>query len=129
MNANSTISLLHAGGTVDGFEARLGSWLWYAYYGGIYIGRDTAIDTNGKPVGYGYTGSPNSQNRAIQEFTLRFQRDRLGRIRATAPSTSWAVRISDAQPVVSSGRARRQLTTTRFTFDIRYTLPGSMPDF
>ena len=41
--------------------------LLFAYYGGIYIGRDTVIDANGKLVGYGYTGSANSQNRAIQE--------------------------------------------------------------
>ena len=44
----------------------------FAYYGGILIGRDTAIDTNGKFVGYGYTGSSNSQNRTIQEATLGF---------------------------------------------------------
>ena len=47
--------------------------LLYAYYGGIYIGRNTAIDTNGTTrIGYGYTGSPNSQNRSINEFTFGF---------------------------------------------------------
>ncbi len=38
MTANGTLSLLHAGGTVDGFEARAGKLLLFAYYGGIYIG-------------------------------------------------------------------------------------------
>ena len=37
-----------------------------------YIGRNVAIDTNGKPVGYGYAGSANNQNRAINEFTFGF---------------------------------------------------------
>ena len=53
------MSLIHAGGTVDGFEARTGKFLWYAYYGGIYIDKNVQIDTNGKPVGYGYVGSSN----------------------------------------------------------------------
>jgi hypothetical protein len=44
--------------------------LFFAYYGGICIGRDVAIDTTGKPVGYGYNGSSNGQNRAIQEATF-----------------------------------------------------------
>src|SRR5208337_1197648 len=55
VNANSTLSLLHAGGTVDGFEARAGKFLLFGYYGGIYIAKDVVIDSTGKPVGYGYT--------------------------------------------------------------------------
>jgi hypothetical protein len=37
VNANRHLSLLHSGGTVDGFEARAGKFLLFAYYGGIYI--------------------------------------------------------------------------------------------
>ncbi len=72
VTANANLSLMHAGGTVDGFEARAGKWLLFAYYGGIYIDKNIVIDTNGKPVGYGYVGSANSQNKAIQEITFGF---------------------------------------------------------
>ena len=52
---------------------RVKNTLLYAYYGGIYIGRNAAIDANGTTrIGYGYTGSPNSQNRAIKEVTFGF---------------------------------------------------------
>ena len=63
---------MHSGGTVDGFEARTGKFLWFGYYGGIYIPKNVQIDANGKPVGYGYVGSANSQNKAIQEVTFGF---------------------------------------------------------
>ncbi len=128
VNANSTISLLHAGGTVDGFETRLGSWLWYAYYGGIYIGRDTAIDTNGKPVGYGYTGSPNSQNRAIQEFTLGFNKTAWSNPRYGAINYMLQYEYLTRRPwFVGTGPEAAHDNT--FYVDIRYTLPGSMPAF
>ena len=128
VNANSSISLLHAGGTVDGFEARTGSWLWYAYYGGIYIGRDTAIDTNGKPVGYGYAGSPNSQNRTIQEFTVGFNRTLWGDPRYGAINLMGQYEYLTRNPwFVGSGPESAHDNTVYI--DIRYTLPGSMPNF
>jgi hypothetical protein len=79
IRADGGISPMHAGSTVDGFEWKLSpkdnpkgmSSLLYAYYGGAYYGRDVIADaTAGALAGYGYNGSPNSQNRAIQEGTL-----------------------------------------------------------
>ena len=74
LRANGSISPVHSGSTVSGFEYTAGKTmptLLYAYYGGVYIGRNTALDANGKTlIGYGYTGSGNGQNRAIQEFTF-----------------------------------------------------------
>jgi hypothetical protein len=65
-------SLIHAGSGIGGFEWQLHKSLLYGYYGGAYFGRDFSEDPNkpGTLVGYGYTGSPNSQNRAIQEGTF-----------------------------------------------------------
>ena len=64
---------VHADGTIDGLEATVKNTLLYAYYGGDYIGRDVAIDANGTSlIGYGYNGSANSQNRAINEITFGF---------------------------------------------------------
>ncbi len=68
-------SLVHASSTVSGLEYTHKNTLLYGYYGGLYVGRNVAIDTNGTtPVGYGYAGSPAGQNRAVQEATLGFAR-------------------------------------------------------
>jgi hypothetical protein len=69
-------SLVHSMSTLQGLEYQATpKWKLWTYYGGTYIGRNVAIDpSNGSLVGYGYTGSPNSQNRAIQEVTAGFTR-------------------------------------------------------
>jgi hypothetical protein len=68
---NGTLSPVHTYSTVDGFEAQISrSTLLYSYYGGIDVGRNVAIDTNGKPVGYGFFGSTNGDNRTMQEATI-----------------------------------------------------------
>ena len=54
------------------------------------------IDTNGKLVGYGYTGSANSQNKAIQEITFGFNQTMWANPRYGADQSDWPVRISDA---------------------------------
>jgi hypothetical protein len=74
IDGNGAPSLLHAMSTLDGVEYQTGpSWRLWAYFGGTYIGRNVAIDpSNGGIVGYGYTGSPNNQNRSIQEVTTGF---------------------------------------------------------
>src|SRR2546425_232070 len=67
VHADGSPSFIHAGSTVSGFEARRKNTQVYAYYGGIYIARNTALDTNGARIWYGYTGSPNSPNNKTQE--------------------------------------------------------------
>ncbi len=56
VRANGTISPVHAGSTVSGFEYTRGNTLLYGLYGGVYVGRDTSVDTTGKLIGYGYSG-------------------------------------------------------------------------
>jgi hypothetical protein len=67
-------SLVHAGSGLGGFEWQAPrKFQWFAYYGGAYFGRNFSIDpATMKDVGYGYTGSSNSQNRAIQEISTGF---------------------------------------------------------
>jgi hypothetical protein len=131
VRANGTLSLVHSGGTIDGFEAR--TWknnlLVYAYYGGIYIGRDVAIDTNGSKVGFGYTGSPNSQNRAINEVTFGFNQTlwanpRYGAINAMG-QYEWLSRV----PWFVAVGAPKGTHDNTIYFNLRYTLPGGMPNF
>lgn len=128
VNANGTLSLLHAGGTLDGFEARVHpKFLLFAYYGGVYAGRDVVIDTNGKAVGYGYTGS--SQNRIMEELTGGFNQTiwadpRYGAINIIG-QYEWAFR---APWYVAAGSPINAHDNTVY-LDIRYTLPGSIPNF
>jgi hypothetical protein len=129
VNANGSMSLLHAGGTVDGFEARLGKFLLFAYYGGIYIGRDTVIDTNGKLVGYGYTGSANSQNRAIQEGTMGFNETLWANPRYGSLNLIGQYEYLTRAPWYVAPLSPDATHDNTIYFDVRYTLPGSMPVF
>ena len=70
--ADGSLSPIHSGSTLDGFELTQHNTLLFFYYGGIYIEKNTAIDT-GKTtpgIGYGYPGSGTGQNRTIQELTF-----------------------------------------------------------
>jgi hypothetical protein len=128
VNANGNLSLLHSGGTVDGFEARMGRLLLFAYYGGIYVARDVVIDTNGKPVGYGYTGSSNSQNRSIQEGTFGFNQTMWANPRYGAINLIGQYEYLTREPWYIGTSPKAAHDNTIF-FDVRYTLPGSMPKF
>ena len=131
VRSNGDLSLVHAGGTVDGFEAR--TWknnlLLYAYYGGIYIGKNTALDANGAKIGYGYAGAPNSQNRVINEVTFGFNQTIWGNARYGAVNAmgqyEWLSRDPWAYPA-GSPKATHDNT---IYFNLRYTLPGGMPNF
>jgi hypothetical protein len=71
LRANGDISLVHTHSTVDGIEAQVSkNTLLGFYYGGLFIGKNVSVDANGKPVGYGFTGSGATQNRYIQELTF-----------------------------------------------------------
>lgn len=122
-------SLMHAGSTVDGFEARLGKTQLYGYYGGIYAGRNVAIDTNGKPIGYGYAGSANSQNRTMQEGTIGitqtfFSNPRYGAVSMYLDYAYFLRNPWSFTPGQAGGKNAKQ---NAVWFDLRYTLPGSAP--
>jgi hypothetical protein len=75
---NGQIDPVKTASTVGGFEWTTQpkdnpkglSTLWYGYYGGLYVDRAYYLDTNGKFEGYGFPGSANAANRAIQEATF-----------------------------------------------------------
>ena len=129
LNASGNFNLLHAGGTVDGFEARAGKFLLFAYYGGIYIAKDVAIDANGKPVGYGYVGSANSQNKAIQEVTFGFNETLWANPRYGAINLIGQYEYLTRNPWYIAANSPDQTHDNTIYFDVRYTLPGSMPKF
>jgi hypothetical protein len=129
VTANANLSLMHAGGTVDGFESRFGKWLLFAYYGGIYIPKDVVIDANGKPVGYGYVGSANSQNKAIQEITFGFNQTLWSNPRYGSLNLIGQYEYLTRNPWYIAPNSPDQTHDNTIYFDVRYTLPGSMPKF
>jgi hypothetical protein len=131
INGNGAPSLLHTMSMLQGFEVQTTSKLrFWAYYGGTYINRAIATDpANGELVGYGYSGSPNSQNRAIQEvtggFTRVFWRDGSHGALQFSGQYSWVVRhpwyVARGQP----GSANLNM----LYLGLRYVLPAPpLPD-
>jgi len=133
VHGNGTLSLIHSGGTIDGFEAR--TWknnlLLYAYYGGIYIQRNTAIDTGATAarIGYGFTTSANSQNRAIQEMTFGFNQTMWASPRYGAVNLMGQYEYLLREPWYVAANSPKATHDNTIYFNIRYTLPGGMPNF
>ncbi|HYM13274.1 MAG TPA: hypothetical protein VEU62_21220 [Bryobacterales bacterium] len=119
-------SLIHARSAIGGFEWNLRNSLLYAYYGGMYVGRNSAVDpANGKLVGYGFGGSSNGNNRNIQEASFglvqTFWRD--PRYGALSLITQYSYLTRDPW-FVALGQPKNAHASMAFV-DLRYTLPGS----
>jgi len=126
-HANGSISLIHSGSTVTGFEFTQKNTMIYAYYSGIYIDRNTAVDTNGKLVGYGYTGSANSQNRIVQEATFGVNQTFWKNAKYGALILMGQYSYLTRSPwYVASGTPPNANINMLF-FNLRYVLPGSAP--
>jgi hypothetical protein len=130
VNANGTISPLHSGSTVTGFEYTNRGTLFYAYYGGIMIARDTVIDSNGKLAGYGFTGSSTGNDRTIQELTFGtnstfWKHPKYGALNFI---TQYSYETRDPWYITPATPANPPNANDNVIFfDLRYTLPGSAP--
>lgn len=129
VTAAGTLSLMHSGGTVDGFEWTYKNTLWFVYYGGIYVDRDVIIDANGSKVGYGYVGSANSQNRDIQEITGGFNQTMWRNPRYGAINLIGQYEYLMREPWYVAPNSPKGTHDNTIYFDVRYTLPGAMPNF
>jgi hypothetical protein len=128
VRADGSPSLLHSGSTVSGFEATIKNFAPYLYYGGVYVGRNTAVDANGKSlIGYGYTGSPNSQNRSIQEITGGWTHTiwRDGKYGALQEMVEYAYFFRN--PWFVAPGTPKNAHEHAVWFNLRYVLPGSAP--
>lgn len=72
VRANGSLSPVHSGSGIAGFEYQAKKDQIYAYYSTAYYGRNFDTYAPGKYYGYGYPGSPVSQNREIQEYTFGY---------------------------------------------------------
>jgi len=125
--ANGAPLVEHAGSTVDGFEATLKNSLFYTYYGGVYIDRDTARDTNNSLIGWGYSGSSNAMNRAEQEITFGLTQTLWRDAKFGALSLISQYSYVWRNPWYVAINAPKNAHMDMFYIDLRYTLPGSAP--
>lgn len=124
---DGSLSPIHSGSTVDGIEAQVKNTQFYGYYGGTFIRPNTAVDTTGKLIGYGYSGSPNSQNKSIHEptfgITQTFWKDpRYGALQLML-QYSYVLRY----PWFVAANAPRDAHASMVFLNLRYVLPGSAP--
>jgi len=127
LRADGSISPIHSGSTLSGFEYTHKNSVIYALYGGVYIQRNTALDTNGKPVGYGFTGSSNGQNRAIQEATFGLNQTLMRDTKWGALNLMFQYSYLQRNPwFVAQGQPADANVHMGFV-NFRYTLPGSAP--
>jgi hypothetical protein len=130
VRSNGSPSLIHSGSTVSGFEYGHKNTSVYAYYGGIYIGRNTALDANGTtPIGYGYRGSPNSQNRSTQEGTIGWTQTwwRDGKYGAFQSMVQYAYFLRDPWSYLPNQAGGKNAHEHAVWFNLRYVLPGTAP--
>ena len=124
---NGSPSLIHSASTVDGFEFTHKNTLLFGYYGGMVVGRDFVLDTNGKPVGYGYVGSGSGQNHNVQEGTVGFNQTLWKNAKYGALNLMGQYSyVSRAPWSVASGQPKNAHLGMAFV-NLRYTLPGSAP--
>ncbi|MEO8659871.1 MAG: hypothetical protein ABI693_15485 [Bryobacteraceae bacterium] len=128
VRADGTVSPIHSGGVLDGLEATVTkNLLLYAYYGGIYIQRNVVVDAKNALVGYGFTGSPNNQNRAIQEVSFGFTQTFWKDAKYGALSLMGQYEYLTRAPWFVAINAPKATHDNTIYINLRYTLPGSAP--
>jgi uncharacterized coiled-coil protein SlyX len=126
LGANGDISLVHSLSTVTGFEATARKTLFYAYYGGVYISKNLAVDTTGKLVGYGPISS-DGQNRTIQEITFGSNTTLAKDPRWGALNLMFQFSYLQRNPWLAAGTAPSNANSSMGFVNLRYTLPGAPP--
>jgi len=129
LRADGSISPIHAGGTTDGLELTVKNTLFYVYYGGAYAGRNVAVDADGTLVGYGYRGSAGSNNRVMEEVTGGFNQTMWKSPRYGAINLMGQYQYTWREPwYVAIGNPKAAHDSAIY-INLRYTLPGSIPNF
>ncbi len=127
VRADGSLSPIHTFTTVEGVEATIQKTLLYFYYGGIYIGKNVAVDANGSLVGWGYTGSSNGQNRSVDEFTFGINQTLWKSPAYGAVNMMLQYEFATRTPWYVAPGALNHASDHTVYFDLRYTLPGSPP--
>jgi hypothetical protein len=137
VRGDGSLSLVHSGSTVEGFELTHHNTTLFTYYGADFIARNVATDTNGCNIGWGFGPSPSSltgcaspssgQNRIIQEPTIGFIKNFWKDSKYGALSLIGQYSYVTRDPwYVAPGSPKHGFSSMAF-IDLRYTLPGSAP--
>jgi hypothetical protein len=125
---DGSLSLVHSGSTLDGFEFTHKNFLLYSYYGGVYIHRNAiSAPGNGGLVGYGFDGSAGSQNRSVQEGTIGFTNTFWKDARYGALAFMAQYSYFSRNPWFVAPGAPKSTHMNMVLLNLRYTLPGSAP--
>jgi hypothetical protein len=128
VHGDGSISLVHSGSTVEGFEFTHKNSMIYAYYGCIYISRNTAVDpASGHYIGWGYSGSSNAQNRSIQEGTFGFNQTIWKNAKYGALNFMGQYSYLTRNPWFATIGTPANANINILFFNLRYSLPGSAP--
>jgi uncharacterized coiled-coil protein SlyX len=128
IRSDGSISPIHSGGTIQGFEATVNKTLLYAYWSGVYIGKDIGLDANGTTlIGYGYHGSANSQDRYIQEITFGFNQTIWKDAKWGAVNVMGQYAYIYREPWYLAAGAPKSAHDDTVFLNLRYTLPGAAP--
>ena len=127
VKADGSPSLIHTGSSVTGLELTHKNTVLYGYYGGVYVWRNTAIDTNGKFIGYGYPGSGSSQNRAIQEGTFGFNQTIWKDAKWGAVNFMGQYSYVTRNPWSVATGSPSNADINMVFLNLRYSLPGTAP--
>jgi hypothetical protein len=128
IRGNGSISPIQAYSTASGIEFTRRSTSMYAYYGADYFTRNTAIDLNGKWIGYGYPGAPDSQNRNIQEGTGGFIQTFWKNPRWGALQFMFQYAYYFRTPWYVAPDLPKNAHNSTVFVDMRYVLPGAAPN-
>jgi hypothetical protein len=128
VNRDGNLGLLPGGAASVGLESQaIRNTTIYGYYGGDYFGRGIAVDTNGAQIGYGFTGSSNSNNRTIQEFTAGVQYTLWKNPRWGALQLFGQYSYLFRNPWYVASTAPSEAHTNMYFVNLRYSFPGEAP--
>ena len=96
---------------------------FYAYYGSVHYGKDTAQQSNGSYVGYGFTGSSSSNNKLVEEYTLGLTQTLWKSPSAGDLKLLFQYSYLDRDPWFVAANTPASAHLNMFYFNFRYDLP------
>ncbi len=129
IRSDGSISPIRTLSTVDGFEATVAKkTLLYAYFGGLWIGKNAALDANGTTkIGYGFLGSSNSNNHIEREYTFGINQTIWKDAKYGAINVMGQYEYLTRNPWYIALGALDHASDSTIYFNVRYTLPGGVP--
>ena len=134
VNADGSLSTITSGSTVSGLEFANGPLALYGYFGEVYIEHQESASSSMAPctdskscVGYGYTGSPATQNQSIQEYTVGLTETMWKDPKYGALQVMGQYSYLSRTPWFVAPNEPSDAHVNMVFLNLRYTLPGAPP--